>query len=178
MLSYTWEQFDNIKPGNNEYPKPNSTAGPVFRSFTYSSSATRTFPMLDTVLAGKTSWKWEALPAVGRKLSFRFTVRDNHAGGGSNNSDDMQVTVDSTAGPFVITGLDSAINWKGNSGVTITWNVANTTNARINCSSVNIEFSADGGHTFPITLAANTPNDGSEAIKVPTTPPLLKDASA
>ncbi|TKK66651.1 T9SS type A sorting domain-containing protein [Ilyomonas limi] len=167
VLSYTWEQMDALTKGYNEYPKPTSTAGPVFRSFAYSSSKSRTFPVIDTILSGKTKWKWEALPAVSRDLHFRFTVRDNHAGGGSNNSDDMKVTVDSTAGPFVVTGLDSATSWKGNSQVAITWNVANTTNVRIKCSSVSIQLSTDGGYTFPITLAANTPNDGSETVLVP-----------
>ena len=167
VLSYTWEQFDTLRKGYNEYPQPNSTAGPVFRSFMFSTANTRTFPMLDIVLAGKTKWKWEALPAVSRALHFRFTVRDNHAGGGSNNSDDMKVTVDSTSGPFVVTGLDSAVAWKGASHVAITWNVANTTNTRVQCSNVIIQFSTDGGYTFPITLAANTPNDGSETVLVP-----------
>ncbi len=167
VLSYAWEQFDTMAPGYDQYPKPTSTAGPVFRSFRYSASNSRTLPVLDTILAGKTTWKWEAVPAVSRVLHFRFTVRDNHTGSGSNNSDDMKVTVDSTAGPFVVKGLDSAITWKGGSLVTITWNVANTTNARIKCSNVNIGFSTDGGHSFPVILAANTTNDGSETVQVP-----------
>jgi len=167
VLSYTWDQFDIISAGYNQYPKPAATAGPVFRSFTYSASKTRTFPVLDTILSGKTNWKWEAVPAVGRNLNFRFTVRDNHIGGGSNNSDDMKVTVDSTAGPFIVTGLDSATTWNGNTVININWSVANTTNARIKCNTVNIQLSTDGGYTFPVTLAANTPNDGSETVQVP-----------
>lgn len=167
VLSYTWEQMDGISNGYNEFPQPSTTGGPVFRSFKYSSSAVRTFPVLDTILAGKTAWKWEAVPSVSRSLHFRFTVRDNHAGGGSNNSDDVKVTVDSTAGPFIVTGLDSATHWKGNSQVIITWNVANTNNTHIQCSNVTIQFSNDGGHTFPITLKDSTPNDGIDTIVVP-----------
>ena len=45
--------------------------------------------------------------------------------------------------------------------------MANTTAAPVNCANVNILFSSDGGQTFPTTLAANTPNDGSETITVP-----------
>jgi subtilisin-like proprotein convertase family protein len=37
-------------------------------------------------------------------------------------------------------------------------------------TNVNIKLSLDGGVTFPYTLAADTPNDGSETITVPSTP--------
>ncbi len=169
-LSYNWEQFDGISAGYNKYPDSTVTAGPVFRSFNYAPFKSRTFPELDTILAGKTSWKWEALPSVSRVLNFRFTARDNHAGGGSNNSDDMKVTTDSTSGPFVVTGLDRPVTWTVGSSVTVKWNVANTTNAKVNCSKVTIQLSTDGGHTFPVTLIANTPNDGSQVIQVPNKP--------
>jgi hypothetical protein len=39
--------------------------------------------------------------------------------------------------------------------------------ASIGCANVKIELSTDGGNTFPITILANTPNDGSEEIQVP-----------
>ena len=57
--------------------------------------------------------------------------------------------------------------WAGNTTETVTWDVANTDGAIVNCQRVNIRLSTDGGLTYPITLLANTPNDGSAFVTVP-----------
>jgi hypothetical protein len=46
----------------------------------------------------------------------------------------------------------------------VTWNVNNTAGLAAN---VSLSLSTDGGNTFPIVLAASTPNDGSQTITVP-----------
>src|SRR5690606_7708901 len=51
---------------------------------------------------------------------------------------------------------------------TITWNVAGTTTNNINTSHVNILISTDNGVTYT-SLVANTPNDGSETVTIPST---------
>ena len=68
-------------------------------------------------------------------MSFQVTARDNRAGGGGVNTDTMLVNVTATSGPFVITQPDSAVNWEGGSLQTITWDVANTNAAPVNCSA-------------------------------------------
>jgi hypothetical protein len=141
--------------------------GPVFRSFPPNDSLSRFFPTLQTVLQGKTANDWEALPSVARDLNFRFTVRDNHLGGGGNMSDNMKVTVIDAAGPFQITSPNGGESWKINNNVTIKWNVAFTNQAPINCKKVNIFLSKDGGNTFSDTLAYKTNNSGLLNIKVP-----------
>src|SRR5690606_39055030 len=77
---------------------------------------------------------------------------------------------DASAGPFKVTSQNvSNLNLTPATVETITWNVANTNTGAVNVSHVNILLSTDGGLTFPIVLAANTPNDGSHNISVPLT---------
>ncbi len=47
---------------------------------------------------------------------------------------------------------------------TVTWSVANTNIAPVSAANVKITLSADGGNTYPYTLAASTPNNGSASV--------------
>lgn len=166
-LTYCWEQYDNFASGSNKFPSATSTSGPVFRSFTPVSSGSRTFPSLSTILAGNLTNTWEALPSVARSLNFRMTVRDNRSGGGQNNSDNMVVTISSATGPFNVSAPNTAITWSQGSSQTVSWNVAGSNGAPVNCANVKISLSTDGGNNFSTVLAASTTNDGSETVTVP-----------
>ena len=173
-LTYCWEQNDSaanvvaeIKDNSLAYAdKPN---GPNFRSFLPSNSTTRYFPALNRVVAGQLSSSWESVSSIVRDLNFVFTVRDNAAlGFGQTNSDGMVVTIDENKGPFVVTSQNAVdVSWTKGSTQIITWSV-NGTSSLFGSANVNIKLSTDGGLTFPTVLASNTPNDGSEAITVPT----------
>lgn len=166
-LHYNWEQIDNFSTrGAATVPSATATKGPVFRSYNYTTNAFRTIPRLSYILSGANGYKWEVLPSVARTLNFRFTARDNHSGGGNNNTDDKVVTV-STAGPFAVTAPNTAVKWRGGATQTISWSVNSTNRSPVNCTSVKISLSTDGGQTFPIVLLASTPNDGSEPVMVP-----------
>ncbi|MFN0158538.1 MAG: reprolysin-like metallopeptidase [Bacteroidota bacterium] len=162
-LTYTWEEFD-LGPGGS----PNAPTGnaPIFRSFKGTGNPTRTFPRMSDIL-NNTQTIGELLPSYARLMIFRLTVRDNRAGGGGVGSDATGVDVIGTAGPFVITSPNTSVTWLMNSTDTVRWNVANTNQSPINCSSVNILLSTNGGQTFPTVLAANTPNDGAQAVTIP-----------
>ncbi|WP_370898361.1 reprolysin-like metallopeptidase [Chryseobacterium gossypii] len=173
-LTYIWEQMDNAsssQTGASSAASATKTSGPTFRSWVPTTSPVRYFPRMASVLAGATTTAGseitvEALPSVARTLNFRFTVRDNRAGGSGNNSDDMVVTVNGTAGPFNITSQNSATTYAGGSSQTVTWNVAGTTANGVNAANVDILWSTDNGNTWT-TLLAGTPNDGSQAITIP-----------
>jgi chitodextrinase len=171
-LTYCWEQMDSQT--STTAPSATKTTGVMFRSYTPTVSPVRYFPRMQSVLTGATTTSGsevvvEALASVARTMNFRFTVRDNRAGGSGNNSDDMVVTVNGTAGPFSVTAPNTAVSYAGGSSQTITWNVAGTTANGVNCANVDILISTNAGTSWT-TLLASTPNDGSQAVTIPNTP--------
>ncbi|WPO81098.1 M12 family metallo-peptidase [Chryseobacterium sp. JJR-5R] len=173
-LTYIWEQIDNAsssQTGTGSAASATKASGPTFRSWTPTASPVRYFPRMASVLAGNTTTAGseitvEALSNVARNYNFRFTVRDNRAGGSGNNSDDAVITVNGTAGPFSVSSQNSATTFSGGTSQTITWNVAGTTANGVNAANVDILWSADAGTTWT-TLLAGTPNDGSQAVTIP-----------
>lgn len=164
-LTYSWEQM-NPQPAQMP-PRNTNTTGPMFRSRIPSESPARYMPVIETVINGGTQNSWEVVPAVSRSMNFRFTVRDNHPGGGASDSDNMRVTTDGNSGPFIVTSQTTATTWQTQTTETVTWDVAGTDTAPVNCTHVNIFFSTDNGFTYPVTIATNIPNTGSAVINVP-----------
>lgn len=110
----------------------------------------------------------ESLPSIARTMNFRVSVRDRRGGIADAG---MTVTTVNTTGPFQITSQNLApAAWAIGSNQTVTWDVVGSNAAPISASGVNILLSTDGGQTFPVTLLANTPNDGTESITVPGNP--------
>jgi subtilisin-like proprotein convertase family protein len=170
-ITYTWEQIDNEVVGIQIPPTTTQTAGAVFRSLPPTKMPDRYMPKLSTVISGFTSSIWEVVPSISRTLDFSLTVRDDVVGEGQTANDTMTITVNDTAGPFTVTSQNvEGIIWAEGGKETITWNVAGTDINGIDVSHVNILLSLDGGSTFPILLASNTPNDGEKEITVPNTP--------
>lgn len=187
-LTYSWEQNDNSTvSGTSSVASITKASGPNWVSFSPTSSPTRYFPKLATILAGlnvsgpltggDAATNTEALSSVARTLNFRLTVRDNAPYSstapvkvGQTQFTDMVVTVSAASGPFVVTSPNTAVSWAGGSTQNITWNVASTTATPVSCANVKISLSTDGGLTFPTVLVASTPNDGTEALVIPTSP--------
>jgi len=162
-LTYSWEQNDTGPSGNWNAPTGNAA---IFRSFLPVPVSYRYFPKITDVI-NNTVTRGEILPSYARTMQFRLTVRDNNAGCAGVANDDAAITVDGNSGPFTVTAPSTAVNWTGNSTQTITWNVANTSAAPVNCANVSILLSTDGGLTYPTTIVASTPNDGSQIITIP-----------
>ncbi len=167
-LTYCWEQTNN--QASTQPPTQTATTGPNFRSISPSTSPNRYMPPLASVVANVLNPTWEVVPTVARTMNFALTVRDNRApNGGQTKRDDMVLTV-ANVGPFLVTSPNTAVSYVGNVSQTITWDAAGTTANGINCANVDILLSTNGGLTFPITLLAGTPNDGSQAVTIPNSP--------
>jgi len=165
-LTYNWEQFDVGPTGHPDSPSGNA---PLFRSFSSVLTSTRTFPQISDIV-NNVHTLGELLPGYGRNMQFRLTVRDNQTAAGGVNVDEMDITVTAGAGPFLVTAPNTAVTWNSGQSETVTWDVANTDQAPVNCAEVDIRLSLDGGYTYPLLVEAGRPNDGSEAITVPDTP--------
>lgn len=162
-LTYLWEEYDL---GTAAPPNTDNGNRPIFRDFTPTTSPARTLPRLADVLSGTPTFG-ESLPTTSRTMTFRLTARDNRAGGGGVSSSTTTVAVSSAAGPFAVTAPSTAVSWNSGSTQTITWDVLGTNAAPVSCTNVDILLSTDGGNTFPTTVVAATPNDGTESVTVP-----------
>ncbi|KQK25637.1 secretion protein [Chryseobacterium aquaticum] len=173
-LTYIWEQINNAsssQTGASSAASATKATGPTFRSWTPTTTPVRYFPRMASVLTGATTTAGseitvEALSNVARTYNFRFTVRDNRAGGSGNNSDDAVITVNGTAGPFSVSSQNTATTYTGGTSQNVTWNVAGTTANGVNAANVDILWSTDNGNTWT-TLLSGTPNDGSQAVTIP-----------
>ncbi|NCT73191.1 MAG: T9SS type A sorting domain-containing protein [Chitinophagaceae bacterium] len=184
-LTYSWEEWD-LGGSSTWNGGASSASAPLFKSRIPKTTGSRTFPDMAVILAGYPSspsatmggLKGETLPTIGRDIKFKLTVRDNRAGGGGVVSGgsgcasggftgEYKVTTIDGTGPFVVSAPNGGESYPGGSTQTITWSVANTNVAPINCTNVKITMSTDGGLTYPTVLAASTPNDGSEALVIP-----------
>ena len=185
-LTYSWEEWDlgDAGPWNSG---ATNAIDPLFKARVPKTSGSRTFPDIAVILGGYPvnpaatmgGLKGETLPGAARTMKFRLTVRDNRAGGGgvvsggdgcqAGFTTTFQVNAVNGTGPFQVTAPNGGEIWGTNTTQTITWNPAGTVAAPISCNMVTIQLSTDGGNTYPVTLLANTPNDGSQQVIMPST---------
>ena len=173
VLSYTWEQIDDGVVTNTSFG-PKNLSGANFRSLPPSGSGERYMPKLSSVLSGNLTLEnpntlsiWETLSSVPRDLNFGFTVRDNAVGGGGVAQKTMKVSVVDTDGAFRITSPADGLMYLANEAHTVSWTVAGTNLSPMLADKVTITLSADGGLTYPYTLASDVENDGSHEVVMP-----------
>lgn len=155
-LTFTWEQFDIGAAA--ELTEGDNGDNPLFRSLPPSTRSTR-------VITGERFG--ETLPTTTRDLTFRVTARDNNPAGGRVGEANIALSTTANAGPFVITSPNGGESLLSSQLLNVQWDVAGTTGAGVNASTVDIMLSTDGGETFPTMLASGVSNDGVQDVALP-----------
>lgn len=165
-MTFTWEQVDNADEVIDKYNIGTTETGASFRSVVPTTSPTRYFPKLESVLNGyldNSNNTWESVPMVAREMNFAVTARDNNANASQQQADyNLQTITVGDNGPFKVTTLYANVN----NPTPINWDVVNTTAAPYNVANVKIDYTTDNGTSWT-TLAASTPNDGTENFTFP-----------
>ena len=178
-LSYCWEEVDvsNLPDGIGKASGTgdgaaaigNTTRGASFRSWLPTSSPTRYFPKLATVLGGavKNVNDFEATSTVARNTTanqtkFRVTVRDNKGANTQTAYTTQNIQV-GTAAAFTVNTPPTLV---GGASSTITWVVSGTNVSPYNATNVKIDFTSDAGATWT-TLVASVPNSGTASVSIP-----------
>jgi hypothetical protein len=165
-LTYNWEQVNSssLANGVTKTNIGNTTSGASFRSWIATTSPTRYFPRLETVLGGavKNTTDFEAASTVARTTNFRVTVRDNKPAGQAQTAYATQTIVVGAAAAFTV----NASTLTPNANSTITWVASGTTASPYNVANVKIDYTFDSGATWTV-LAASVPNTGSASVLVP-----------
>jgi len=167
IITYTWEQYNAGPPHGGPAVNCGGTAGPIFRSYAPTTNPTRYFPSLNYILNNNNaplSSVGECLPTAARTLNFKVTARDNNQAGGGIDVSSIQLSVNNSVGPLVVSNPNTLVSWAAGSTQTITWSGSNTSSL---CNEVNILLSIDGGYNYPYTLISSTPNDGSQSVTIP-----------
>lgn len=178
-LSYCWEEVDvsNLADGIGKVSGTgdgaatigSTTRGASFRSWLPTSSPTRYFPKLATVLGGavRNVDDFESTSSVARNTTanqtkFRVTVRDNKGVDTQTAYTTQNIQV-GTAAAFTVNTIPTLI---AGANSTITWVASGTTASPYNVANVKIDFTSDAGATWT-TLAASVANSGSASVAIP-----------
>lgn len=168
-LSYQWDQMDAGCPTDSASFGTDNGSNALFRSFLPRDESARNFPAMGTQFLGQYD-DAEVLPCTDRDLDFRLTVRDGRSG---QDVEDVTVSVRKTGAAFEITNLDSEQTITNPNAFDVTWNVANTDQAPVNCPNVDIDLLtfSDTAPTDPATysihpLVANLPNIGIASVSI------------
>jgi hypothetical protein len=165
-LSYQWDQMDTGCPTDALSFGTDTGFNGLFRSYAPRSVSKRHFPALGTQLEGLFD-DAEVIPCNNRNVNLRLTVRDQFSG---QDSEDVRVAVSDTGAVFEITSLDAPFQIHDTSTpLPVTWRVAGTDQAPINCSNVDIELLtiAADDRSYSVHPLLTTTNDGSESVDFP-----------
>ena len=154
-LLYSWEQADT---GTASTLKTDTGDNPLFRIYTPGQNHSRTFPSMK-LLTGQEYVVGEMLPQSDRVMKFQVAAYD---GNNAAVIDQTLITVSNSGQAFALESPPTG--YKQDSYTTIRWTTANTQNAPVNCSSVDLLLSTNNGNSFDHKVAEGIRNNGSAMV--------------
>lgn len=168
LLSFSWDEIDaGIATTLSSYGNTDFGNNALFRTYLPSGRNYRDFPTLEALAEGSVS-KAELLPQTTREVNFRLVVRDGRSG---VDTDDVKIQAVNTGSAFAVTAVGNLFPSAGDA-LLVSWNVAGTAAAPINCSNVDIDLltfpSSFNFSTYGVTrLASSEANDGEATVSLP-----------
>ena len=156
-LGYAWEELDT---GVATTVLEDTGNNPLAKVMPLNTLPVRTLPDIPTFL----HYGYQPgtlLPATTRSMQFALIARDNKGGAGY---DTMKVNVVDTGARFQVLSPSTA-QLPSEGDIHLSWNVAATDQAPINCQSVDVAITADG-RSFT-SLRTRLPNSGEADITLP-----------
>lgn len=166
-VTFCWEQWDTGHFQELEADCAAWDSGPIMQSFPPVVSHTRTFPLMDVLIAGNYQVLGQRLPTVARDMHYRVTARSYKNGWGTFKTSDPTLIHVADKAPFRVLTPSDTSTWDVGSQKTITWDPGGSQDDPINCGFVDIHISYDGGKTFPNEVVNDAPNNGSYTLTVP-----------
>ncbi len=157
-LTYVWDGMDIGTASDVDVDKGDNA---LIRSRPPSGSPTRYIPRLSDLFVGRVA-KGEHLPVADRELKFSFVARD---GRGGIETDDLKVRVSGTGRTFALKSHGIRRNLGVGQQTKVSWDVAGTSSAPVNCRAVDISLIQVNGRR--VLVKGNTANDGSETVTIP-----------
>ena len=157
-LLYSWDQKD---AGTSSAIDFDTGDNALFRVLPTTTSPSRSFPSLTTLLGG-TAILGETLPSTDRTMNFQVSVYDSY---NTPSMDQVQLNIVNTGKVFKLENHAEA--YATGLQTTIYWETADTQNAPINCSSVDLHLSTDNSGSFDHLIANALPNNGSANVFIP-----------
>lgn len=166
-LYYQWDGADKGTATTSNTIGCDLKDNALFRSNKPKQESVRYFPSMETLLSGN-KFYGETLPTTSRDINFTVKVTDGKSG---YATEDIKLTSSTVADAFKVTSQTGSNSYDVGDLVTVTWDASNTTEAPINCSSVDVQllnFSNDKSTFSTQTLSSGEPNFlGSAQVFLP-----------
>jgi len=162
-LLFSWDEVDNGEGSSLHAPELN---GPLVRHRPPDTTPLQLFPSWRGLVTGQLD-PGDQLPNAARDLNFELYIRDAGENGMVRRMESVPLQVTDKAGPFRVLGPRNELSWIPGDLERIFWEVANTDQAPINASEVDVWLISEHDENQRYLLAEAQPNTGETLIEVP-----------